>query len=82
MTLIPPLDAAARADLHAAIRTADADDRRWYSDLLAGHVTPDDCGRCDGTGCHACRNCTCPRCDPYTPDYVRESVQKWRPTHA
>lgn len=46
------------------------------------HVNRWTCGVCDGRGCDSCRWCQCPRCDPYVPEYVRRSIQNWRPTHA
>jgi len=40
------------------------------------HVSADTCQACGGYGCDRCRNCPCAKCDPYVPEYVRNSLRK------
>jgi hypothetical protein len=75
------LNATERATLDDAIRLVEAreeaDDRRLARLQERGHITPDDCDRCGGSGCLACIECA--HCKPRTPDYVQDAVARWRP---
>jgi hypothetical protein len=69
MNVLPYLDSHAEDDLREVVRR---------SKTNTAHISRDTCD-CGGDGCDHCRNCPCPRCDPYVPEYVRASVKKWRP---